>query len=125
MKRTAKSSVTATIKGDISVEGIRTIYDADGSTVKDQRAVLKMNKGIFSKRFLVPLTMFNVDDLTKAMHDVNNFFPLDTELKFENVTKVGGSWRTYEGTLTSIIRPVSTETLAKLIASRTIVKDPT
>lgn len=124
MKKSAKP-VSATIKGNITVEGVRTIYDADGHTVVEQRAVLKLNKGILSKRFLVPLTMFNVDDLTKAMTEDASFFPEDTELKFSNVTKVGGSFRTYEGTLASIIRPVSADTLVKLVASRTIVKDPT
>ena len=114
---------TATIKGLITVEGIRTIFENDGSTVKDQRAVLKMNKGIFSKRFLVPLTMFDVDVLTKAMTEGGDFFPADTELKFTNVTSVQGLWRTYEGTITSIIRPVTKDTLGKLLASRTLVKD--
>lgn len=116
------TATTTTLKGLITVEGIRTLYDNDGTTVKDQRAVLRMNKGIFSKRFLVPLTMFNLDDITKAMVDSKNFFPADTTLKFDDVKKVEGQWRTYEGTINTIIRPVSTEALAKLIASQTIVK---
>jgi hypothetical protein len=123
MKRFTKP--TATAKGNISVDGVRTIYENDGKTVKDQCAVLKVGEGIFSKRFLVPLTMFTVDDLTKAMVEGSEFFPADTELKFKDVTPVSGSWRTYEGTLTSIIRPISTDTLVKLIQSQTIVKNPT
>lgn len=126
----SKSSITTatksdvSIKGNITVEGVQTTYAADGKTVQEQRAVLKVNKGIFSKKFLVPLTMFDVDALTKAMvEEDKDFFPADTELKFTNVKRVQGRLRTYEGTLTSVLRPVSANTLAKLVASGTIAKD--
>jgi hypothetical protein len=124
MKKPA-AAVTTTLKGLITVEGIRTIYEKDGTTVKDQRAVLKMNKGMFSKRFLVPLTMFDLDDITKAMVDSKDFFPVDTKISFNDVKKVEGQWMMYEGTISSVIRPVSPDTLDKLLASRTIVKKPT
>lgn len=127
----SKSSITTatksdvSIKGIITVEGVQTTFGPDGTTVQEQRAVLKMNKGIFSKKFLVPLTMFNVDELTAAMvADGKDFFPADTELKFTNVKRVQGRFRTYEGTLTSVLRPVSANTLAKLVASGTLAKDP-
>lgn len=127
----SKSSITTanksdvSIKGHITVEGVQTTYGADGTTVLDQRAVLKMNKGIFSKKFLVPLTLFSADELTQAMvKEGKDFFPENTELKFADVKRVPGRYRTYEGTLTSVLRPVSANTLAMLVASGAIAKDP-
>lgn len=112
-----------TIKGTITVEGIRTTYEPDGRTVADQKAVLKLNKGILSKRFLVPLTLFDVDELTKAMAADSGFFPADTEMKFTDVKPVEGRFRMYEATVASVIKPISKQTLEKLVASGVIAKD--
>jgi len=117
--------VTAKIKGNISVDGIRTIFETDGATVKDQRAVLRMGKGIFSKRFLVPLTLLKLEEVTKAMSaSGGEFFLPDTELNLTDVTNVQGTWRTYEATLVSMITPLPKDTLSQLVNSRTIVKNP-
>lgn len=120
-----KKNVSATsVKGRITVEGIRTVFEADGVTVKDRKAMLKVNKSIFSKRFLVPLGLFTLDQLTEAMTGDVEFFPLDTELQLEDVTKVEGSFRTYEARVTSVFRPMSEKALASLVNSQTITKKP-
>lgn len=120
-----KKNVSATsVKGRITVEGIRTVYEADGVTVKDRKAMLKLNKSIFSKRFLVPLGLFTLDQLTQAMTGELEFFPEDTEMVFEDITPVEGKFRTYEGRVISVFRPMSEKALAGLVNSQTITKKP-
>jgi hypothetical protein len=123
MMMKAKAS-TAKVAGFFTVEGVRTLYAADGVTVKDQRAVLKLNRGILSKRFLVPMDLFTVDQINKELIGEGEFFPPDTELTLVNVEAVHGSWRTYEANVSSIIRPLDPTTLKKLVNSQTIVKEP-
>ncbi|WP_395398700.1 hypothetical protein ACHMW6_00120 (plasmid) [Pseudoduganella sp. UC29_106] len=121
----SKRTAVAKIKGNISVDGIRTIFEADGTTVKDQRAVLRMGQGIFSKRFLVPMTLLKLEEVTAAMSaKEGEFFLPDTELKLKDVTAVHGTWRTYEANLVSMITPLPRDTLKQLVNSQTIVKTP-
>ena len=119
---------TATAKGVITVEGIRTVYATDGRTVTEQSVVLKETrgvKGVLSRRFLIPMSMFSVDQITEAMvKDGGKFFPENTEVTFTNVTPVNGSWRTYEAKLACVVRPLSDKVLTSLVNSQTLVKQP-
>ena len=121
----SKNASVKSVKGRITVEGIHTVFEADGVTVKDRKAMLKVNKSIFSERFLVPLGLFTLEQLTDAMTSADaEFFPVDTEMEFNNVTKVEGKFRTYEARVTSVFRPMSEKALADLVSSQTIVKKP-
>ena len=116
---------TVTVKGHITVEGIRTTFAADGITVTEQRAVIKYNKGILSKRFMVPIALFSLDQITEAMFEhTNKFFPLNTEITFSRIKPVPGKFRVYEASLESIVRPLHDNVLSSLVSSQTIVKLP-
>lgn len=102
-----KKAPTVTVKGNITVVGIITTFMTDGKTVKDQRAVLKHNSGIFSKRFLVPISLFSIDQINEAMIEPKRFFPLKTEITFSRVVPVPGKFRVYEASLESIVQPLA------------------
>lgn len=113
------------VKGHITVEGIRTTFSADGTTVTEQRAVIKYNKGILSKRFMVPIALFSLDQITEAMFEqTNKFFPLNTEITFSHVRPVSGKFRVYEASLESIVRPLPDSVISSLVSSQTLVKLP-
>lgn len=121
-----KAAPANTIKGRVTIDGIRTTFENDGKTVKDQQVILKLNRGILSKRFWLPMSLLDVDKVTQALASKDEEgFPHYMELTFINVTKVPGQRRTYQANLASVVTPLSDQALDALVDSKTIVKEPT
>ncbi|RZI40367.1 hypothetical protein EGT07_23785 [Herbaspirillum sp. HC18] len=115
-----------TIKGRLSLEGIHTVFGPDGKTVKDQKAIVKLEKGILSKRFWLPLSLFSVDEIVKTFQGKGDRLnTLEAEITVANLTKVPGRRRTYEGNLHSMTVPLSAKVVESLVSSQAIVKKPT
>lgn len=121
MKKSTSASVT-TITGRVSLEGVRTVFQADGVTVAEQKAILKLEKGIFSKRFWLPLGVLQVAQLNNVLaKGSRDNLPVTLEMSLQDVTKVDGRFRTYHANLQSVSVPLTDESLIALKASQTLV----
>ena len=124
MKTIAKASKT-TITGLVSVEGVRTTFEADGTTVASQAVILKLEKGLLSKRFWLPTGILNVDQINKAISKSNKEKdPVMLEMTLTDVQKIEGRFRTYAANVHSVSVPLTDDSLKALVSSQAVLNKP-
>ncbi len=119
---TGKKASETTVKGLVKLEGVRTLYGADGKTVIDQKAVLQVGSGLFAKRFWLPLSVLSVNEVNQAFTGAQEQVLLEMTLR--DVTQIDGRLRTFAANLSSMSVPLSDEALKALVSSKAIQSKP-
>lgn len=125
MKKTTNNASKTTITGRVTLEGVRTTFNADGVSVADQKVILKLEKGLLSKRFWLPIGVLKVDAVNKALaKSSQDDDPVILEMTLQDVTKIDNRFRTFAANLLSVSVPLTDDALKSLVSSKSLTSDP-
>lgn len=125
MKKTTHNASKTTITGRVTLEGVRTTFNAGGVSVADQKVILKLEKGLLSKRFWLPIEVLKVDAVNKALaRSSQDDDPVILEMTLQDVTKIDNRFRTFAANLLSVSVPLTDDALRSLVSSNSLTSDP-